>query len=160
MKISITLGEVGDAIKQVNEYKKLFEKKKKDFMQKLAEFGQRNAKLLYPSDIKVDVYWKDDNTIVVRASGEEVAFIEFGTGITYGGGHPDPVVYNDGVAIPMGKGTFPSEKGHWDDPNGWWYPIGDGNYVHTYGNPPSASMYNTARAMEQEVQAIVKEVFG
>lgn len=159
MKIEITLDEIDKAINQIKEYKKTFEEKKKDFMQRLAEYGAKNAGLLYPKDITVDVYWKDENTIVVRASGEEIAFIEFGTGITYGGGHPNPVVYDNGTAIQMGKGTYPSEKGHWDNPNGWWYPIGDGNYVHTYGNPPSASMYNTARAMEQQAEAIAREVF-
>ena len=160
MKLEFSLGEIDKAIKQIEDYKKQFQQKKQIFLQKLAEYGQRNASLLYPDDITTDVYWKDEDTIVVRASGEEIAFIEFGTGITYGGGHPNPVVYDDGTAIQMGKGTFPSTKGHWDDPNGWWYPIGDGNYIHTYGNPPTASMYNTARAIEQQAESIAREVFG
>ena len=161
IELSLDTKSINKAIKELEKYKRDLEQKKRTFMERLAEFGRNNASFLYPKgEISVSVVWKDENTIAVRASGEEIAFIEFGTGITYGGGHPKPVIYDEGVARQMGKGTFPSDKGHWDDPNGWWYPLGNGEYAHTYGNPPTATMYNTARAMERQAQIIIKEVFG
>lgn len=84
----------------------------------------------------------------VRASGEAVLFIEFGAGVTYGYGHPDPQGY--------GPGTYPSTKGHWDDPNGWWYAHGR----HTYGNPPAAAMYHAEQDIRASIERVVSEVFG
>lgn len=159
MKIEVRLGEVGKAIKKIREYQKELEEKTKLIVEKLAFFGATNASLEYAraiteeNDVQVNVEWVNDTTIKIRASGTQILFIEFGAGITYGYGHPEADKYG------YGAGTFPSNKGHWDDPNGWWYSK-DGESKHTYGNPPSASMYNTARKLEQEVERVVKEVFG
>lgn len=88
-----------------------------------------------------------DNGYAIHATGNAVLFIEFGSGATYGYGHPEPEGY--------GPGTYPG-KGHWDDPNGWWY----GNHEHSYGNPPAQAMYNAKRDIQAEVQRIADEVFN
>lgn len=87
-----------------------------------------------------------DNGYAIHARGNAVLFIEFGSGASYGYGHPEPEGY--------GPGTYPG-KGHWDDPNGWWY----GNHEHSYGNPPAAAMYHAKQDVSQEVQRIADEVF-
>ena len=88
-----------------------------------------------------------DNGYAIHATGNAVLFIEFGSGASYGYGHPEPEGY--------GPGTYPG-KGHWDDPNGWWY----GNHEHSYGNPPAQAMYNAKRDIQAEVQRIADEVFN
>ena len=88
-----------------------------------------------------------DNGYAIHARGDAVLFIEFGSGASYGYGHPEPEGY--------GPGTYPG-KGHWDDPNGWWY----GNHEHSYGNPPAQAMYNAKRDIQAEVQRIADEVFA
>ncbi len=88
-----------------------------------------------------------DNGYAVHARGDAVLFIEFGSGASYGYGHPEPEEY--------GPGTYPG-KGHWNDPNGWWY----GNHEHSYGNPPAQAMYNAKRDIQAEVQRIADEVFN
>ena len=88
-----------------------------------------------------------DNGYAIHATGNAVLFIEFGSGASYGYGHPEPEGY--------GPGTYPG-KGHWDDPNGWWY----GNHEHSYGNPPAAAMYHAKQDVLQEVQRIADEVFA
>ena len=159
MKIEITLGEIDKALKELAEYEKELVDKTRLVVEKLAFLGATNASLEYAraitdqNDVQVDMEWVNTNTMRIRASGTQVLFIEFGTGVTYGYGHPEADKFG------YGAGTFPSNKGHWDDPDGWWYSK-DGESKHTYGNPPSASMYNTARKLEQEVQRVVKEVFG
>lgn len=159
MKIEITLGEIDKSLKQLAEYQEELIDKTRLVVEKLGYLGATNASLEYAraitdqNDVRVDMEWINSNTMRIRASGTQVLFIEFGAGITYGNGHPEADKYG------YGAGTFPSNKGHWDDPSGWWYSK-DGESRHTYGNPPSASMYNTARKLEQEVQRVVKEVFG
>ena len=88
-----------------------------------------------------------DNGYAIHATGNAVLFIEFGSGASYGYGHPEPEGY--------GPGTYPG-KGHWDDPNGWWY----GSHEHSYGNPPAAAMYHAKQDVLQEVQRIADEVFA
>lgn len=159
MKIEITLGEIDKALKELAEYEKELVDKTRLVVEKLGFLGATNASLEYAraitdqNDVQVDMEWVNTNTMRIRASGTQVLFIEFGAGVTYGYGHPEADKFG------YGAGTFPSNKGHWDDPSGWWYSK-DGESRHTYGNPPSASMYNTARKLEQEVQRVVKEVFG
>lgn len=159
MKIEITLGEIDKALQQLAEYQEELVEKTRLVVEKLAFLGATNASLEYAraitdqNDVQVDMEWVNSNTMRIRASGTQVLFIEFGAGITYGNGHPEAGKYG------YGAGTYPSNKGHWDDPDGWWYSK-DGESRHTYGNPPSASMYNTARKLEQEVERVVKEVFG
>ena len=88
-----------------------------------------------------------DNGYAIHATGNAVLFIEFGSGASYGYGHPEPEGY--------GPGTYLG-KGHWDDPNGWWY----GDHEHSYGNPPAAAMYHAKQDVLQEVQRIADEVFA
>lgn len=94
-----------------------------------------------------------ENGYVVRADGESVLFIEFGSGVRYGDGHPENAEFG------MGPGTYPDGKGHWDDPRGWWIPKSAGG-GHTYGNPPAMAMYDARKTIMQELPRIIKEVFG
>lgn len=107
------------------------------------------SRAFYTGDVDLDIEVEDrgNNTYAVVASGETVLFLEFGSGVTMGYGHPDPMGY--------GPGTYPG-KGHWDSPHGWWLPTGE----HTYGNPPTAAMYNAAQDIKSQVEAVAREVFA
>lgn len=96
-----------------------------------------------------------ENGYVIRASGHDVCFIEFGAGITYGEGYPGE--RPEGV---VGIGQY--GKGHGADPKGWWYlsdPVNN-KYVHTRGNPPAAGMFAAEQTIRQQVYNIAKEVFA
>ena len=56
----------------------------------------------------------------------------------------------------MGPGTYPDGKGHWDDPNGWWF--GDGE--HTFGNPPAQAMYDAKQEIINAIEQVANEVFN
>lgn len=84
----------------------------------------------------------------VEATGKEVLFSEFGSGIRYGAGHPDPHGY--------GMGTFPSDKGHWDNPKGWYYKDENGQKKHSYGNAPSCAMYEATKKMVDSIPDVAK----
>ena len=158
--ISVRLNRqsIGDAIKRLNQYKKTFPKRAKEMCKALAELGAVKVSLDYTRAVNAAVGMKPitvtverrDNGYAIVAQGESVMFVEFGAGAMYGYGHPLA------GELGMGPGTYPSDKGHWNDPKGWWIPKEAGG-GHTYGNPPSMAMYETAKDLRQEVLRIAKE---
>lgn len=157
-KITVALDakSINKAIRDIRKLDAEWNRKTNEVIRRLAEIGATKASLgfsraVYTGDNDVSISVKPiENGYAIIASGEAVLFIEFGSGITYGYGHPEPMGY--------GPGTYPG-KGHWNDPNGWRLPKSKGG-THTYGNPPSATMYHTGKELQQEVLRIAQEVFG
>lgn len=144
---------VSRAQRRLDEYFADLIEKANTVCERLASMGAVRASLDFSraiyngtNDVEVTVE-PIDNGYAIHAQGNAVLFIEFGSGASYGYGHPEPEGY--------GPGTYPG-KGHWDDPNGWWY----GNHEHSYGNPPAQAMYNAKRDIQAEVQRIADEVFN
>lgn len=144
--------------KAVREYKQWQKEKTDELTRRLAMLGATTASLRFsraiytgPKDAVITVE-EIDNGYVVKAEGECVLFVEFGSGIKYGSGHPENAEYG------MGPGTYPNGKGHWDDSRGWYLPKDKGG-GHTYGNPPTMAMYDARKTIEQDLVRIVREVF-
>jgi len=143
---------------ELQEYRRWQKGKAQELAQRLAMLGASVASIGFSRAVYSGM--RDANVSVVaipggytvKANGESVLFIEFGSGITYGAGHPEASEFG------MGPGTYPYGAGHWDDPKGWWIPKSAGG-GHTYGNPPAMPMYEARKAIEQELPRIVKEVF-
>lgn len=147
---------VSEAIKAVKQYKAWVALKETELCQRLAMLGASVASIQFSRAIyngSNDVTVRVDNTgsvAVIYAEGQDVAFIEFGAGAKYGYGHPQAGEFG------VGPGTYPDGKGHWDDPNGWYYAHGK----HTFGNPPAMAMYTAVQTMAEQLTAIAKEVFS
>lgn len=166
MKISVNVFDpksIDKAIDQLNDYANSLEQKTKVLVDRLTMMGAINVSIAYsrlfytgPVDISVDVKDLGEGKYAIVASGETVLIAEFGAGLI-GYGHPDPQVGGQ----QMGPGTYPNAKGHWDDENGWWLPREKtgGHGVHTFGNPPTMAMYNTAKDLKQEIRRVAQEVF-
>ncbi len=145
--------------KELKKYQAWQQRKAKGLAERLAMLGASTASIRFSRAVYTGV--KDANVSVVaapngytvKADGESVLFIEFGSGVTYGSGHPEASQHG------MGPGTYPDGKGHWDDPRGWYLPKEKGG-IHTYGNPPAMPMYEARKAIEQELPRIVREVFS
>lgn len=160
-RIVVSLSESG--IQKIQDelvvYRKWQEEKARELAERLASLGAtvasiRFSRAVYTGPKDVDVTVEElPNGYKVKADGESVLFIEFGSGVTYGYGHPEAGEFG------MGPGTYPDGKGHWDDPKGWYLPKNAGG-GHTFGNPPAMPMYEARKAIEQELPRIVKEVFG
>lgn len=159
-KIVVPLSESG--IQKIQDeltvYRKWQEEKARELAERLATLGATVASIRFSravytgkKDVEVTVEGLP-NGYKVKADGESVLFIEFGSGVTYGYGHPEAGEFG------MGPGTYPDGKGHWDDPKGWYLPKSAGG-GHTFGNPPAMPMYEARKAIEQELPRIVKEVF-
>lgn len=156
IEVKLTAKSIGSAVKELERYAKWVTKKEAELRSRLAMLGATVASIQFARAIyngSNDVSVRVDNTgsvAVIYAEGESVAFIEFGAGATYGYGHPMAGQFG------VGPGTYPSDKGHWDDPNGWWFGSGQ----HTYGNPPAAAMYSAVKEITENVTRIAKEVFA
>lgn len=159
-KIVVPLSESG--IQKIQDelmvYRKWQEEKARELAERLAALGATVASIRFSravytgkKDVEVTVEALP-NGYKVKADGESVLFIEFGSGVTYGYGHPEAGEFG------MGPGTYPNGKGHWNDPKGWYLPKSAGG-GHTFGNPPAMPMYEARKAIEQELPRIVKEVF-
>ena len=122
------------AIRKLEAYKRSVEKKTNLLCERLAT-----------PEIEVE---NDGDVWKILANGEEAVFIEFGSGAMYGYGHPEPQGF--------GPGTYPSIKKHWDDPKGWYTPMGQ----HTYGNAPTAGMWQAKEDIKDNLKRIAKEVFN
>ena len=151
----LSVAAIAAAEQGLLEYAAWVERKSAELRSRLASLGATVASLRFSRAIyngTNDVSVRVDDTgskAVIYAEGESVAFIEFGAGATHGYGHPMASKFG------VGPGTYPDGKGHWDDPNGWWYAHGE----HTYGNPPAMAMVAARDAMVEELTTIAREVF-
>lgn len=147
------------AAKELRRYAEWVSQKESELITKLAERGKAVASVKFASakyDGTNDVSVRVDSTgsvAVIYAEGEAVAFIEFGSGAREGYGHPQADEHGFG---PGTWSTGESGKGHWDDPNGWYYTHGK----KSHGNPPAMAMYDAVQTMTAEITSIAREVFG
>lgn len=146
---------IQNAIKELKKYKKWILEKERELRMRLATRGAavasiQFARAIYNGANDVSVRVDDTGSVaVIYAEGSAVAFIEFGAGAKYGYGHPM------NSELGTGPGTYPDGKGHWDNPNGWYY----GHSEHTFGNPPAMAMLKARDQMVEEVTQIAREVF-
>lgn len=161
-KISFSLSASGldKFIQTLDDYENWLKRKCEELAERLAVMGATQASLGFArsvytgdQDFAVTVEHLGEGHYAIKADGSTVLFVEFGTGITYGAGHPEAAEHG------MGPGTYPDGKGHWNDPRGWYLPKDKGG-EHTYGNPPNAPMYNAVKAVEEDLARVAREVFS
>lgn len=161
IKVRLNSPSIAIACRIIEDYRDSIQEKTHELCKRLADHGLYLAYASFASamydgnkDVHVDVEETDTGYRIV-ASGSTALILEFGAGITYGYGHPQAAEFG------MGPGTYPGQK-HAFDPHGWtipkYVPVVGG--THTYGNPPSMTMYNTAKDLRAEVQRIAEEVFA
>ena len=160
LSLSLTPSDMERAIREIRSFEKYITEKTTELLRRLAERGVELMRVkfdgaAYDGTKEVDcsfVQGSDNSSVMVVAIGKSVLFIEFGTGIRDPEPHPDPA----SAMYPRGSWSESAEgKGHWDDPNGWWYAHGQ----HSFGNTANMSMYQTIRDLEDEFEQIVRSVF-
>lgn len=150
-----------EAIERLEYLETWMAQKANELCERCASIGAMVASIRFarvpyegPKDATVTVNAVDGG-YEVRADGDAVLFLEFGSGIKYGGGHPEAGKYRMGP----GKYPIPPGKGHWNSDRGWWLPKDKGK-GHTYGNPPAMAMYDARKEIEERLESIVREVFS
>lgn len=150
---------VAAAVKAVKDEKAWIKAKEKELRLRLATVGATVASIRFSrafydgvKDVTVRVTNKG-NTATIYANGKSVAFIEFGSGAKYGSGHPMGGQFG---LVPGSWSTAPGGKGHWDNPNGWYYAPNQ----KSWGNPPAMAMVDARDEIVEQVAAIAREVFS
>ena len=89
-----------------------------------------------------------DNGYKIVMEGQDVYFIEFGTG--------DGVEPHYDTSVPVAWGTWSAENKQMLWNNGFWYY----DKVRYTGTPAYMPMYYAEKAMRENADKVVKEVFG
>ena len=157
MKITLQLSadSCRDAVKELEKYKKEITPKLDEICRRLAEIGRDEAisiinqvKLAEGNAVeRVDTV-KINNGWKIVMEGEDVYFIEFGTG--------DGVEPHYDTSVPVAWGTWSAEHNQvlWN--KGFWYY----NHIRFEGTPAYMPMYYAEKAMRENVNRITQEVFG
>lgn len=135
----------------------------------IASYGFANALYSGYNDVTVPTPYWDGDTMILRADGEAVAFIEFGTGTNYFD-YPDDSVYRK---LRMKRHGEYGKK-HGREPR-WWYKgdpgsngrpkrLKDGKYSSvwstSWGDPPARAMYDASKVLDREhVMEVVRRAF-
>lgn len=158
MEITIALEHLDKALEDIEAYKKQFEEHVNETVKQLTELGRADAQInfstaRYDGDNDVEVVSQaNKKTGTITASGKSTLFIEFGTGISYPNDHPEA------TRLGVEHGSWsegPEGKGHWDDPNGWYYKHGK----KSKGNPANRCLYNAGKKIEENAEKIAREIF-
>ena len=175
------VGNIGGLIRSVEKLQSSLGLKMMELVRRLMEEGYKVASYaysaaVYAGDLSYDLtITADGNKMYLYASGDSIAFIEFGSGKIFedyptdmpgDGGSPYETLHLDA------RGEFGKKQGA-DPP---WIYVGDpGNLgtviaekkngskvVRTSGNPPARGMYEAAVTIANESLAveIAKEVFN
>lgn len=127
------------------------------YLQRLADIGVTVAQEAFigamtnpdfTEGVEVEAIPTDDGISIV-ASGNEVAFIEFGTGVFYNGSESYPGTRPSGI---VGIGEYGYGQGKNEK---WW----TGDHM-THGHYRSAGMYMAQRKMAEQAVEIIKEIFN
>lgn len=175
--LDVTVIGLEDTIKNLNSLGKTLPTRMKILVMRLTAEGYSVARAAFASayyagtnDVVVDTPAWEGDRLVLRAKGEAVAFIEFGTGVTYAE-YPAPEAY---TKLPLaGRGQYGKGKG--SNPEGWTYVGDPGNagevvaikkngniVVKTKGNPPARAMFDAGQIMASRQRAveIAREIFN
>ncbi|MFA6851497.1 MAG: hypothetical protein WCS30_14235 [Selenomonadaceae bacterium] len=158
IRISLSDQSIKSAIDELKQYKSYVAEKTKLLCEKLAMIGAQEASIRFSSamydgknDVSVTVS-QTANGFSIVASGEAVAFIEFGSGVYYNGSEPYPEARPTGI---VGIGEYGKGYGK---RKAWGYRENE-KVVITHGNPAAMPMWYATKEMEQNVLRIAKEVF-
>lgn len=153
--IELSVDSCNKAIKELQEYQKRIKPKLDEVCRRVAEVGRDEA-LSIINGIRlqdgnaverVDVV-PTDNGYKLVMEGEDVYFIEFGTG--------DGVSAHYDVSVPVAWGSWSAEHSQMLWNKGFWYY----DNVRYTGTTAYMPMYYAERKMREEAPRIVKEVFG
>lgn len=170
MKIAVELSEasVQEAINRVEAYRKRMDERAKELCNRLGMLGAEVLRVTYTgalyagdNDIEISVDF-DDNTAILRADGQAVGFIEFGTGVNYPMGE-----YGDKLGVPP-HGSYGKRRGATG--RTWTYYGSQGTsgtpvkskpgLYRTDGNGPANAFPAAMREMRAEIVRIAREVFS
>lgn len=159
---SITINGIEAAILKVGRLQKDIGKKTDEACKRIAEYAESEAAKGFAKATVDDdgegIDFTHSTTRVqkyhyrVRVSGEEVAFVEFGAGVTKNGTEPYPEPRPTGI---VGIGEYGDKRGR---QRGWYFNK-NGEKQWTTGTRAQMPMYLAKKKTLSQADKIVKEVF-
>lgn len=160
--INIRLKNAAQVISDVRTRRLWLYQKTVELVKRLKDLGAKTAQ----AELNTAIMWYDGigdgeitvdeispKSFVIRASGQDVCFLEFGAGVYYNSSEPYPIPRPQGIA---GIGEY--GKGHGKQ-QAWYYTDENGESMRTKGNPAMMFMYNTGAEMKRNIERIAREVF-
>lgn len=144
-----------EALKELRKYQSEVQKKLDEICRRLAEIGAQTARehlVLANGNDSAEVLApeKIENGYKIVMEGEDVYFIEFGTGEAANNSH------EFSVSVPIYPGSWSDEHAEkFSTYRFWWY--GGEKLTET---PEYMPMYYASRRMRDEIPRIAKEVLG
>lgn len=170
IKMSLSPKSINKAIKKLEAYQNRVEKAGEEIARRLGKLGYDVAYGVMSGHVFSGetiesltlLQGAKENQYILMGESQALLFFEFGAGAKYGAGHP----WDDDLGF--GPGTYPG-NGHWDDPEGWWFPTEDPRLVirrdkngqgwgHSYGNKPHMPFYKADKAMRDQILSIAKDI--
>lgn len=168
IRCTLDTKDINRAIKEIEKYKKEFQKKIDTYRKRIAEEIAVNASFNFGSsviedkvrggprqpEVAVSVSERGSITVVV-ADGEDAIWCEFGAGVYHNGSvgsSPHPYGQDLGFTI----GNYGKGRGK---QSAWGY-YENGEVVITRGTPASMPMYNATQEVMRKAIDIAREVFG
>jgi hypothetical protein len=160
IRMNLSEASIDSAIQQLQAYRNSLDAKKDQLLKRLAEIGVREASVRFTTAMYDGV---NDSSVsletnasgyVIKASGNAVAFIEFGAGVYHNSGEPYPNPRPSGI---VGIGEYGKGYGK---RQAWGFKDDSGELVITHGNPAAMPMWYASEEMRSNILKIAKEVFG
>lgn len=163
IKMSLSQSSVRKAIRELKKYSDWVERKTRELGERISLIGAQEAAsrfgaAIYDGDnsVKVNLSHADDSGSTVwtiTASGQAVAFIEFGAGVYHNPSEP----YPNRPANVARIGEYGEGKGK---RQGWVYFGSDGEKHFTRGNPAAMPMFYASEEMKSHIIEVARQVFG
>ena len=151
------------AAKEVEDYAKWMEKKSDELCKRLAELGRDVAVTAYASgeadgndDVDVTVEKVGNANYIIRASGSQTYFIEFGAGVTAGEGYDTSVIEPPVDITPKSWSATKGTGEYANSKEGYWHYKGE-RYKQVV---PRKGMYLAVKEIESRMREIAKEVLN
>ena len=165
IEIELSKASVDSAIAKLKEYLQSLNDKNALFVKRLAELGipvidekiegsAGDADKYHDTQIKIHSYG-DYSEATLTVSGQDILFIEFGSGIHYNEGSSAAHAGQFGYGV----GTYPGQT-HAFAPKGWWYKDETGAPQHSYGQQATAPMLQASHEIIANIRKIAREVYG
>lgn len=154
--IELSKSSVDKAVAELKAYNKGLRKKYDEICKRLAEIGAKEAQARFDRGAQesnggtVVTVRPIENGWAINASGENVYFVEFGTGVEATSTHG----FN--VSVPVYPGSYSENNAKQYSTYGYWW------YRNTKydGTPAYMPMYYAEKAIRDNERRIAKEVLG
>lgn len=153
ISVELSVESCNAAVKELQEYQKKIKPKIDEVCRRLAEIGAQEARGhisgAHGNGAVSIMAVPMPNGYKVVASGQDVYFVEFGTG-----NNVSP--HGESVSVPVYPGSWSEGHAKQFSEKGFWFYGGE----RLEGTPAEMPMYYAGRAIRENAKRVVQEVFG